>query len=63
MITLTIEQAKCALKCINENIELSRHGEAEYENLETLRFYLQRAELKERLQRVLHLDKYLEEKI
>jgi len=49
MITLTIEQAKCALECINESIEMSENDMPEYENLETLRFYLQRAETKERL--------------
>lgn len=53
MITLTIEQAKCALECINESVELSRFSEQEFEHLETLRFHLQRAETKQRIQTAL----------
>ena len=62
-IVLTKAQAQCALTCIEESISYSEFDTQEYENLETLRFYLQRAETKERLQRVLQLNENSEEKI
>ena len=49
-ISITIEQAKTALECIEESISMSEFSSLEYDCIETLRFYLNRAETKERLQ-------------
>ena len=49
-ISITIEQAKTALECIEENISMSEFSMQEYECIKTLRFYLNRAETKERLE-------------
>jgi hypothetical protein len=49
-ISITIEQAKIALECIEESISMSEFSAQEYECIKTLRFYLNRAEIKERLE-------------
>jgi hypothetical protein len=49
-ISITIEQAKTALECIEESISMSEFSALEYDCIKTLRFYLNRAETKERLQ-------------
>jgi len=49
-ISITIEQAKIALECIEESISGSGLSAQEYECIETMRFYLNRAETKERLE-------------
>lgn len=48
-ISITIEQAKTALECIDQDISISEYSEQEYECIETLRYYLNRAELRQRL--------------
>ncbi len=49
-ISITIEQAKIALECIEESISMSEFSAQEYDCIKTLRFYLKRAETKERLE-------------
>ena len=53
MVSLTIEQAKIALQCIESDIELSAHNECNYNDVEILVFYLQRAELAQRLRKAI----------
>lgn len=52
-ISITIEQAKIALECIEESISMSEFSALECDCIETLRFYLNRAEAKERLESVI----------
>ena len=49
-VSITIEQAKLALECIEESISMSEFSMPEWESIETLRFYLNRAETKQRLE-------------
>jgi hypothetical protein len=49
-ISITIEQAKIALECVEESISMSEFSVPEWESIETLRFYLNRAETKQRLE-------------
>ena len=56
MVSLTIEQAKMALQCIESDIEISAHGECDYNDVETLVFYLQRAELAQRLREAIQIQ-------
>ena len=54
MICLTIEQAKVALECAESDIEYSNHGEMpDFKDVSQLMFYLQRAELVQRLKNAL----------
>ena len=53
MVSLTIEQAKMALQCIESDIEISAYGECDYSDVEILVFYLQRAELAQRLRKAI----------
>lgn len=53
MVSLTLEQAKIALQCVESDIELSAHSECDYNDVETLVFYLQRAELAQRLRKAI----------
>jgi hypothetical protein len=46
---LSLEQAKTALECVENDIELSKFGETDWESVDGLAFYLRRAELLERL--------------
>lgn len=48
-VMLSLEQAKTALECVENDIELSKFGETDWESVEGLAFYLRRAELLERL--------------
>jgi hypothetical protein len=49
-VTLTLEQAETALRCVEYDIEMSKHGEMpDYDDIEALTFYLRRAELAQRL--------------
>jgi len=53
MVSLTLDQAKIALQCVESDIELSAHSECDYSDVETLVFYLQRAELAQRLRKAI----------
>jgi len=53
MVSLTLEQAKIALQCIESDIELSARNECDYSDVEILVFYLQRAELAQRLRKAI----------
>ena len=53
MVSLTLEQAKIALQCVESDIELSAHSECDYSDVEILVFYLQRAELAQRLRKAI----------
>ena len=53
MVSLTLEQAKIALQCIESDIELSARNECDYNDVEVLVFYLQRAELAQRLRKAI----------
>lgn len=53
MVSLTLDQAKIALECIDQDIEMSGYGECDYNDVETLVFYLQRAELAQRLRKAI----------
>lgn len=53
-VTLTIEQAEIALACAESDIEYSKYGELpDYTDVSQLMFYLQRAELVQRLKNAL----------
>lgn len=54
-ISITIKQAKIALECIEESISGSEFSAQEYECIETLRFYLNRAETKWRLENAISI--------
>lgn len=56
MVSLTIEQAKIALQCVESDIEMSAHGECDYNDVEALVFYLQRAELAQRLRKAIKIQ-------
>lgn len=49
MIGLTIEQAKLALEIIENDIFLSDASECDFNSVDELTFYLNRAELRQRL--------------
>lgn len=53
MINLSLEQARVALECIQNDVEMSEFGNCEFTDIETLRFYLQRAETLQHLQRAI----------
>lgn len=53
MVSLTVEQAKIALQCVQTDMELSPHSEIDYNDVEILVFYLQRAELAQRLRKAI----------
>lgn len=56
MVSLTLDQAKTALQCVESDIELSGFGECNYNDVETLVFYLQRAELAQRLRKAIKIQ-------
>ena len=56
MVNLTLDQAKTALQCVESDIEISAHGECDYNDVETLVFYLQRAELAQRLRKAIKIQ-------
>jgi hypothetical protein len=50
LITITLIQAKVALECIDNDISHSDHGDKpNYTDVSELMFYLQRAEVRQRL--------------
>jgi hypothetical protein len=50
LITITLIQAKTALECIDNDISHSDHGDRpNYTDVSELMFYLQRAEVRQRL--------------
>jgi hypothetical protein len=50
LITITLIQAKTALECIDNDISHSDHGDPpNYTDVSELMFYLQRAEVRQRL--------------
>ncbi len=50
LITITLIQAKVALECIDNDISHSDHGDPpNYTDVSELMFYLQRAEVRQRL--------------
>lgn len=49
MISLTLEQAKTALECVQNDIFLSEQNACNFDSVSELAFYLSRAELKQRL--------------
>ena len=49
MINITLDQAKLALQIISNDIETSEFGVPEYKDIDSLRYYLNRAVLFERL--------------
>ena len=54
MICLTLDQAKVALVCAEGDIMNSKFGDApDYEDVTVMMFYLQRAELVQRLKNLL----------
>lgn len=55
MITLTLEQAKTALDCVESDIQYSEFSEVDYRDAEALAFYMRRAELLERLKRAIRI--------
>ena len=52
-VCITLEQAQTALECIENDMELSRHGQVDFDDIEALMFYLRRAELMKRLKNAL----------
>jgi hypothetical protein len=50
-VCITLEQAQTALECIENDMELSKHGEVDFDDIEALMFYLRRAEVAERLRK------------
>lgn len=50
-VCITLEQAQTALECIENDMELSKHGEVDFGDIEGLMFYLRRAEVAERLRK------------
>jgi hypothetical protein len=48
-VTLTIEQALTALECCANDVTASEFSQPEYVDVGLMRFYLQRAELMQRL--------------
>ncbi len=54
VIVLTLDQAKVALECVEGDIMNSKFGDVpDYENVTVMTFYLQRAELVQRLRTAL----------
>jgi hypothetical protein len=54
VIVLTLDQAKVALECAEGDITTSKFGEVpDYEDVSLMMFYLQRAELVQRLRTAL----------
>jgi|APGre2960657404_1045060.scaffolds.fasta_scaffold550715_1 hypothetical protein len=49
-VAITLSQAKTALECIKSDIEMSRHSETDFLDINALRFYLERAEVAQRLE-------------
>lgn len=49
MISLTLEQAKTALEIVENDIFTSEQGCCDYNSIPQLAFYLNRAELRQRL--------------
>ena len=49
MINITLEQAKTALEIISSDIEMSEFGTPDYKDADSLKYYLDRAVLFERL--------------
>ena len=49
MINITLEQAKLALEIISNDLEMSEFGVPDYKDADSLRYYLNRAVLFERL--------------
>ena len=49
-VAITLSQAKTALECIKSDIEMSRHLETDFLDINALRFYLERAEVAQRLE-------------
>lgn len=50
MINLTLDQAKTALECIQNDMDLSEFAHIDFADVTVLKFYLHRAELLQRLQ-------------
>lgn len=54
-VAITLSQAKTALECIKSDIEYSKHGDLpDYQDIDTLRFYLHRAEVAQRLEHAIN---------
>ena len=54
MIMLTLDQVKVALECVENDIEYSKHGDVpDYGDVAQMTFYMQRAELVQRLKNAL----------
>ena len=49
LVALTVEQAMVALECLDNDIALSKFGEVDFEDVQALQFYLNRAKLLQRL--------------
>jgi len=49
-ISITIEEAKTALDCVLGDIQCSEFSTLDFNDVEDMRFYLRRAELKHRLE-------------